>query len=230
MATVLPAVGGFVLLARLPVVADWLQTHEEMGIFIYAGAIALLSGLALLPTYSQAALGGWAFGFAGGFPAAITGIVGGALIGRLIASRAASKNVMAMIEERPAWSAVRHALIERGWWRTLGLVTLIRLPPNSPFALTNLALGVTRVPALTVLIATLIGLAPRTALAVYLAASVKEQFTVEKPPKLAMFLASAVLTVVIVIVIGKIAQNALAKIVSNGTVVADSGDVNEGKG
>lgn len=214
LSMLLPAIGGFVLLARIDPVAEWLHAHEGSGIVIYAAAFAVLSGLAVLPTYAQAALGGWAFGLTAGLPAALVGIVGGALIGRVIASRAASKNVMAMIDERPAWAAVRAALVERGWWRTLGLVTLIRLPPNSPFALTNLALGVTRVPVVTVLIATAAGLAPRTALAVYLASGVQEQFAAEKPPKLAMFIVSAVLTVIIVVVIGKIAQNALAKIVT----------------
>ena len=138
------------------------------------------------------------------------------MIGHLISSRVGSKRVMEMIEERPGWSAVRAALVERGWWRTLGLVTLIRLPPNSPFALTNLALGVTRVPIVSVLLATALGLAPRTALAVYLAAGVEEQFSAEKPPKLAMFIATAVLTIIIVVVIGKISQNALAKVAGKG--------------
>jgi uncharacterized membrane protein YdjX (TVP38/TMEM64 family) len=212
LAVTLPAVGGFVLLARIDPVAEWLRSNEGMGIVIYSCAFAVLSGLAILPTYAQAALGGWAFGLAGGFPAAILGIVGGALIGRLIASRAASKGVMSMIEERPGWSAVRTALVERGWWRTLGLVTLLRLPPNSPFALTNLALGVTRVPVVTVLLATAVGLAPRTALAVYLASGVQERFAAEKPPKMAMFIATALLTIIVVVVIGKISQNALARV------------------
>ncbi len=224
--TVLPAIGGFVLLARIDPVAEWLRANEGAGIIIYGVAFAVLSGLAILPTYAQAALGGWAFGMAGGFPAAILGIVGGALIGRLIASRAASKNVMTMIDERPAWAAVREALMERGWWRTLGLVTLIRLPPNSPFALTNLALGVTRVPVVTVLLATAIGLAPRTALAVYLASGIEEQFAAEKPPKMIMFVVTAVLTLIVVVVIGQIAKRALARLTaSEGGVSGDEGEV-----
>lgn len=121
LAVTLPAIGGFVLLARIDPVAEWLRTNEGSGIILYACAFALLSGLAILPTYAQAALGGWAFGLAGGFPAAMVGVVGGALIGWLISSRVASKNVMAMIDERPGWSAVRTALVEKGWWRTLGL-------------------------------------------------------------------------------------------------------------
>ena len=224
LAVSLPAVGGFVLLARIDPVAEWLHANEGMGIVIYACAFAVLSGLAILPTYAQAALGGWAFGLAGGFPAAIIGVVGGALIGWLISSRVASKNVMGMIDERPGWSAVRSAMVERGWWRSLGLVTLIRLPPNSPFALTNLALGVTRVPLVTVLLATAVGLAPRTALAVYLASGVQEQFAAEKPPKLAMFIVTAVLTIIVVVVIGQIAKGALAKVAAG---VGDPGEEGE---
>lgn len=225
LAVTLPAVGGFVLLARIDPVGQWLRSNEQWGILIYAAGFAVLSGLAILPTYAQAALGGWAFGLAGGLPAAIVGVVGGALIGWLISSRAASKNVMDMIEERPGWSAVRAALVGGGWWKTLGLVTLLRLPPNSPFALTNLALGVTRVPLPTVLIATAVGLAPRTALAVYLASGIEEQFRAEKPPKLAMFIVTAVLTVIVVVLIGSISKRALAQVATGAGAPGEEGEV-----
>lgn len=104
-------------------------------------------------------------------------------------------------------------------------MTLIRLPPNSPFALTNLALGVTRVPLTTVLLATLLGLAPRTALAVYLAAGVEEQFRAEKPPKLWMFIVTAALTIIIVVVIGQIAKGALTRVAAGAGAAGDEGEV-----
>ena len=71
-----------------------------------------------------------------------------------------------LLAERPAWLAVRDALVGRSWWKTVLVVTLIRLPPNSPFALSNATLAAARVPIGAYLVGTLIGLAPRTAVAV----------------------------------------------------------------
>ena len=46
------------------------------------------------------------------------------------------------------------------------VVTLVRIPPNSPFALSNGAMAAARVPIGAYLVGTLVGLAPRTAVAV----------------------------------------------------------------
>lgn len=173
IAAAAPAIGGFVVLGTLGIVGPWLRDHGTEGIALYIAALALCSGLALLPTYSQAILGGWAFGFATGFPAALGGILGGAVIGMAVSRRAASGNVMDVLASRPEWLAVRNAMVGSGFWKALGMVTLVRLPPNSPFALTNLALGSTRVPWGVALIGSVIGLAPRTAAAVWIAASVR---------------------------------------------------------
>jgi len=79
-----------------------------------------------------------------------------------------------MIAENPKAKAVRDALIGHGFWKTLGIVTLLRVPINSPFALTNLVMASAGVPKRIFIIGTAVGMAPRTALAVYLASGVKE--------------------------------------------------------
>ena len=71
-----------------------------------------------------------------------------------------------MMAERPRWLAVRDALVGRSWWKTVLVVTLVRIPPNSPFALSNGAMAAARVPIGAYLVGTLVGLAPRTAVAV----------------------------------------------------------------
>lgn len=217
VAAAMPAIGGIVILGTLGIVGPWLRDHGSAGIALYVVALAVCSGLALLPTYSQAILGGWAFGFATGFPAALTGIFGGAVIGMLVARRAASDDVMKVLASRPEWLAVRNAMVGSGFWKALGMVTLVRLPPNSPFALTNLALGSTRVPWGAALLGTVIGLSPRTAAAVWIAASVQSLAATEAKDAVKermpewIVIGGIGLSLVVVVVIGMIATRVMRK-------------------
>lgn len=217
-ACVAPAIGGFILLARLDAVATWLHELGPRAPLVYAGGFALLAGLALLPTYAQAILGGWTFGFAIGFSAAWMGFVGGAIIGYAIAARASGDRVTRLLAENPRWQAVRDALIGSGFWRTLGLVALIRLPPNSPFAVTNVVLASARTPRVPFILGTLLGMAPRTAVAVSIAAALAERWSTLSDDVLKqarptwMLIAGPALAIVVMIVIGVIANRAIAKI------------------
>jgi uncharacterized membrane protein YdjX (TVP38/TMEM64 family) len=217
VAAIMPALGGFALLGTLHIVGPWLQSHGIAGIALYAAAFALFAGLALLPTYAQAVLGGWAFGFAAGFPAALAGFFGGALIGYGIAWRATGDRVKNIIDEHPKWRAVREALVGSGFWKTLGIVALLRLPPNSPFALTNLAMAAAKVPRVPYLLGTLIGMAPRTGVAVYIASQIQDLATAtDTKPKWMIFVGIG-LTIVVIIVIGHIAKKALERVTRQST-------------
>lgn len=212
VASVMPALGGFVLLGSLNIVGPWLQSHGVAGVFMYAAAFAVLAGLALLPTYAQAVLGGWAFGFAAGFPAALAGFFAGSLIGYGIAWGATGDKVKTIIDEHPKWRAVREALVGSGFWKTLGIVALLRLPPNSPFALTNLIMAAAKVPRLPYLLGTLIGMAPRTGVAVYIASQIQDVATAaETRPKWMIFVGIG-LTLIVIMVIGQVAKKALEKV------------------
>lgn len=228
IAATLPALGGLILLGSLPSIGPWLRQHELTGVVLYALAFALSSGLALLPTYAQSLLGGWAFGVWAGFPAALVGCVVGATLGYEIARRAASAKVMHIVERNVRLAVVRRALIGEGrplgFWRCLGLVVLVRLPPNSPFALTNLVLASVRVPRLCFVAGTAAGLAPRTAVAVWLASQVAD--LVEAPAGVRpgwLTVAGLVVSLVAVAVIGAMANRALARVGSAGPAeVSDS--------
>jgi uncharacterized membrane protein YdjX (TVP38/TMEM64 family) len=168
IAATLPPLGGFVLIGLSgSYVAPFLRSHPNAGPFMYAGGFALLAGFALLPTYAQSLLGGWAFGFRTGLTFALVGFGGASLIAYVVARKASGDHVIKLIDEHPKWRAVYDALLGRGFWRTLGIVTLVRIPPNSPFALTNLLMATVRVPVVPYLIGTLLGMAPRTAAVVY---------------------------------------------------------------
>ncbi|TVQ33366.1 MAG: TVP38/TMEM64 family protein [Phycisphaeraceae bacterium] len=216
LAGTLPAISGILLLTTLWLVGPWLRELGMPGVALYIVGFAVLAGLALLPTYAQAILGGWAFGFALGFPAALAGFFGGSFIGYFVAHRVASRHVMATIGQQLKWQAVRDALVGGGFWKTLGIVTLLRLPPNSPFALMNLTLGSTRVPLAPYLLGTLIGMAPRTGAAVFIASGIADLAEAGKTRPGWFFYVGAGLTVVIVIVIGKIANKAIARVASGG--------------
>ncbi len=170
VAASLPAIGGFVLLGTMGWTGAWLRVHGAAGVGVFIAGFAVLAGLALLPTYAQSVLAGWAFGFATGSFAAMAGITGASLIGYLIARRAAGNRVVSLIEEQPKWRAVYDALVRSGPGRALLTVTLLRIPHNSPFAITNLVMASCRVPLWIYAVGTVVGIAPRTLLAVYLGA------------------------------------------------------------
>jgi len=220
VSAVFPALGGFALLATLHIVGPWLRGHEALGVALYVAAFALLAGFALLPTYAQAVLGGWAFGSALGIPAAAAGFLGAAVIGYALATRLAARDLEAALDQRPLWRAVRDELVGGGFWKTLGIVTLIRLPFNSPFALTNLALSAARTPFVPYALGTLLGMLPRTAGTVWLAAQIEGELTsdVMKDAKPDWFLPAAIVSVVVVaVVITRLANRAIKRVAANHT-------------
>ena len=213
VAAALPALGGFALLAYVDPVGSWLRGHSTYGVLIYAAGFALASGLAFLPTYAQAFLGGWAFAFAQGFPAALIGFLGGSFIGYEVARRASGDRVERLLAEKPKWNAVRDALVGRGFWPTLGIVTLVRLPFNSPFAITNLVMasvGVGRVPYL---VGTLLGMAPRTAALVLIGGLFHDVAASEALDRRPWWLWPVAIgsTVVVLTVLGAIANRAIKR-------------------
>ncbi len=221
IATTLPPLGGFVLIGLSGnYVAPWLRSHPNGGPLIYAAGFAILAGFALLPTYAQSLLGGWAFGFRTGLIFALVGFGVASLVSYVIARRAAGDRVIQIINEHPKWRAVYDALLGRGFWRTLGLVTLIRIPPNSPFALTNLLMATTRVPVIAYLIGTVVGMAPRTAAVVYVGSGLKN-WNESPPAGKWIFVVNVVVTLAVVLLVGYFANRALARVTGPGTSPSD---------
>jgi uncharacterized membrane protein YdjX (TVP38/TMEM64 family) len=76
--------------------------------------------------------------------------------------------------ERPKWRAVVESLLGRKSSRTLLVVTLLRIPPMSPFAIANFALAAAKVKLFEYNLGTFLGVLPRTALATYAAAKLEQ--------------------------------------------------------
>lgn len=169
-----PILGSILLWLNMGDIGAWLREHQSTGVVLYITIFILSAGFGLLPTYVQAILGGWAFGALWGMPAAMVGVTGAAVVGYLTARMASEDRAERLIAENPKALAVREALVGHNFWKTLGMVTLLRLPLNSPFAITNLVMASAGVPKRAFVIGTALGMAPRTGLAVYLAAGVQE--------------------------------------------------------
>jgi uncharacterized membrane protein YdjX (TVP38/TMEM64 family) len=211
-----PPLAGFYILYDLQNLASFLQRDPHWGFWGYVAVFAVTAGLGILPTYSQAFLGGWVFGLQWGLIGAILGFTGGAAIGYLFAQSITRDSVDRWIDRHPKGRVIRDALARGSHMRTFWIVTLLRLPPSSPFAMTNYALGATRVPFWLAMVATPIGMLPRTAVVCYLAAgaaatgaqNIKE--VLEQQPWW-VTVAGIASAVVVVAVIGQIANHALAR-------------------
>jgi uncharacterized membrane protein YdjX (TVP38/TMEM64 family) len=208
----LPIAGLALLGSNLGAVTRFLTADRAQGLAIYVAAFAALAGLGLMPTWAQSLIGGWAFGLTAGGPAALLAITIASWIGYEVARGASSDRVEKVIAERPTWRAVRDDLIGAGFLRSLGMVTLVRLPPNSPFAITNLVLASAGVRRGVYLLGTVLGITPRTILTVFLGSQIHD-LTAEslKTPKWVVML-SIGLTVAVIVVIGAVAKRAVERV------------------
>mgnify|MGYP002777675928 CR=1 FL=1 len=215
---VMPAVLGIWLLASLGPVSDYLKSLGPSGWFLYILVFMLCAGFGFLPTYGQSLLGGWVFGFAVGFPGAMAGFLGGSVIGYAIAKRVSRERVRHVLDSNPKAHALHQTLVGHGPWRMFWIVTLIRLPPNSPFALTNLVLASSGVGFWPYLFGTALGLAPRTAIVSFAAALGSQRardiqtFLREQPPWVTVL--GVTITVLCLIVLIVIAERALKAVSS----------------
>lgn len=225
VAATLPAITGITLFVYMGSVSAWFDAQSlAQAVGIYIAAFVVFSGLALLPTIAQTVLGGWVFGFAVGYPAALLGFTGGALLGYAVAYGVAQKRVERVLVEKPTWAAVRDALVRSGFWRTLGIVALVRVPLNSPFALTNLVLSSARTPLLPYALGTFLGMAPRTALYAWVGMTIHftlnrdiTKDTIAQATPSWVFWAGGASFLVALLVIGRIASVALRRMTNGVT-------------
>jgi uncharacterized membrane protein YdjX (TVP38/TMEM64 family) len=200
-----------VLLATLTQLGPWLRAHGTEGILIYFALTGFLMGVSFVPTYSCAILAGWAFGFAVGWPLAMVTITVASLLAYAIGRGIARDRVIEVIRERPKWDAIYRSLLEKKSGRTLLVVTLLRIPPTSPFALANFALAAARVPVLDYTLGTLIGVAPRTALGTFTAAGL-EQLQFKPASQTWTIIAGIAATLIVCVVLGMLANRALRQV------------------
>jgi uncharacterized membrane protein YdjX (TVP38/TMEM64 family) len=213
----LPALGGFLVLFNLEPISAVLRGEAEagsvrlaLGMAVYIAVFIVSTGCGLLPTYSQAILAGYAFGVPAGFSAAWAGFAGASLVGFLISGRLARARVEQEIQREPKARVIRDALVGSGFGKALWIVSLVRMPPNAPFALMNLVLCVSGVARKPYLLGTLVGMAPRTFAAVMVGSQITDWSDVDKPRW--MIGVGIVLTLAVLGWIGTLANRALKRV------------------
>jgi uncharacterized membrane protein YdjX (TVP38/TMEM64 family) len=206
-----PPLGGFVLLATLTKFGPWLRAHGNEGLLIYFLFTGFLMGVSFVPTYSCAILAGWAFGFKVGTPLAIATITVASLVAYAIGRWISRDKVLDVIREHPRWNAVYQAMLGGDAMKTFWVVTLLRIPPTSPFAIANFALAAARVRLMPYTLGTLVGVAPRTALGAFAAAQL-EQLRFKDVGDRWMVVAGIVATVAVCVVLGMMANRALKSV------------------
>jgi uncharacterized membrane protein YdjX (TVP38/TMEM64 family)/SAM-dependent methyltransferase len=215
--SIVPAIGFFLLLAKIAPMAEFLNSHGSFGIAIYAALFAVAAGCGLTPTNAQAVLGGWVFGFQRGSLGALAGVTFGAIIGFAIARLVSQQQLRALVDRHPRAAIVRRALLDKSGFRALGILTLLRIPPNMPFAMSNLAMASAGAKFVPYTLGALFGMAPRTILTVYFAARAAstgakdiQDFAKSGEGKL-MLLAGLVVLFFVIWVIQRIGSAALEK-------------------
>lgn len=161
-------------------IQTWTQLQPETAAMwlggaavVYAILMAVCTGSIVLPTYATATIAGALFGLGTGSVVAMVGVTGGGLIGYAIGAAFARGRVMEVIQRHERASIIHRAITQRSGLQEGGVVALIRIPPNSPFALTNLLLSSTSVSLVSYAIGTAVGIAPRTLIAVWVGANLK---------------------------------------------------------
>jgi uncharacterized membrane protein YdjX (TVP38/TMEM64 family) len=129
------------------------------------------------------------------------------------------RSVDAWIDRHPRGRVIRDALARGSKWRTFAVVTLVRLPPSSPFAMTNYMLGATGVPFWLAMVATPIGMLPRTAIVCFLAASAvsagaSDLVEVYRNTPTWVLVSGIVASVAVVAILGQLATRALEQLAS----------------
>ena len=213
-----PAIAGLYLIYELGAVSDWLRARGDVGLLVYAAVFMVTSGIGLLPTTAQAVLGGWVFGPAKGLLAAAAAFGGAALIGLLITRAVAGKRLERFLDTKREARAIRDALIGRGFLKTTLMIALFRLPPQSPFAFTNLVMVSCGVAAAPFVLGTILGMIPRTFLVMLFASAAAQtgaediQAFVKEGPGWPMAAFGLVLMVIVMTVIGTIARRTLIRL------------------
>lgn len=207
---VVPILNSTLLLVFAPLAGNWLRENWQIGTFVYLLAAWTVCGFALLPTNVLGVLCGWAFGFPLGIGLHLTAIVGAALISSRVLSPLVGDNFQRFLARHEKAAVLRQALLDRNFKRTTLIITLLRLSPAMPFALTNLLMTAARVPLSAFLIGTFVGMLPRSAAVVFFGAGLSE-LNLREPFNVWTFVFGVAATLLSVIVITYFSKQALVK-------------------
>jgi uncharacterized membrane protein YdjX (TVP38/TMEM64 family) len=210
IAWTLPPLGSLVIFAYADSISHRLRDDPSTGVFIYITAFALTCGLALMPTYAASALAGYVFGFSIGLCAVMTAIALGVLLAYVIGRAAGQQRLVTMLNENEKARIIYQSLLNSSTLKTAWIVLLIRLPPNSPFAMSNFLLSGAKVKLFPYMLGTTLGMAPRTAAVCWLGATLSSStFELKNDPLI--FAMGVGVTLIVLVALGALARRELRR-------------------
>jgi uncharacterized membrane protein YdjX (TVP38/TMEM64 family) len=202
----------FPLVPALEHVSAWLGGLGVIGAALFAVLIAV-SSLCLLPASPFIIAASAVFGFSLGLLTSAVGIILGAASGYFLSRLFLRKDVADQLKGRPTFKAIDQAIAEEGW----KIVLLLRLCPI-PFGLANYLYGLTAIPFLPYLITTFLGAVPGLLLFSHLGSAGKAGLQAlasgnlnKGGGEIALLGLSLAATIVLVVLLPRIARRALEK-------------------
>jgi uncharacterized membrane protein YdjX (TVP38/TMEM64 family) len=208
---IVPIVNSTLLLVFAPLAGNWLKENWEVGTIIYVFSAWFACGFSLLPTNVIGILCGWAFGFPLGIALHMAAIVGAALISSYVLAPLAGNNFQEFLTHHEKAKILHKSLLQNNFRRTTLIITLLRLSPAMPFALTNLLMTAARVPLASFLLGTFVGMLPRSAAVVFFGAGLSE-LNLSEPFNVWTFVFGIGATLISIIVITYFSKQALNRI------------------
>lgn len=195
---------------------DWIRVEGALGVAIYSGAYVLAT-LLFLPGLVLTAGAGFAYGPLWGTLLVSPVSVGAAVLAFALGRTFARGWISRRLARHPTFAAIDEAIENDGF----KIVLLLRLSPVLPFNLLNYALGLTRVRMRDYALSSFLGMLPGTFLYVYLGSLVtnaSELLSGARPRagtlSHAIYWGGLVATVIVTIVITRIARKALHRAVN----------------
>ena len=155
--------GWFLLPLRewIEALQSWLLGLGLWGVMIFTMILIVVTFLPA-PDWPLPVAAGYVYGF-WAFPLTYASIAFASVLAFLAARYLLRDKIRLLLNRRRKYRALDRAVADDGW----KVVVLMRLSPIVPFNLQNYALGVTAIPFLQYLTATLIGIVPGIAIYVY---------------------------------------------------------------
>jgi uncharacterized membrane protein YdjX (TVP38/TMEM64 family) len=155
--------GWFLLPLRewIEALQSWLLGLGRWGVLIFITTLIVITFLPA-PDWPLPVAAGYIYGF-WAFPLTYFSIAFASVLAFFAARYLLRDKIRSLVNHRPKYRKLDEAVADDGWQ----VVVLMRLSPIVPFNLQNYALGLTAIPFLEYLTATLIGIIPGIAIYVY---------------------------------------------------------------
>lgn len=157
--TIMPGIGSLLLLANYTVPEDF-QLEQVLDHLLFTVGIALLLGLALLPTTLTALATGYFFGWIG-FPGLFFGYLLANVIGYALGKLLNANFLPLLSIQRPEFKQQLESRIQH----PESMIFFIRISPVVPFAISNFLFASLKIKLKKVLLFGIPGMLPRTLIA-----------------------------------------------------------------